>query len=147
MFTSAEIWPSRTEAVATFPKSHIIECFFNMVAVSKHLCFAFKTRLLPAVGSGRRRRKKKKERETSQVKFKDVFLLEARLRCHKPRETFSCSTFFMVSLWVSSLPFSLHLGSTVTYCCTDCRPQPAEHCGVANSSLSAWKETLPHCLH
>lgn len=67
------------------------------------------------------------KKKTSQVKFKDVFLLEARLRCHKPRETFSCSTFFMVSLRVSSLPFSLHLGSRVTYCCTGCGPQPAGH--------------------
>lgn len=143
MFTNAESWAPRTEAVATFPKSHIIECFFNMVAVSKHLGLAFKTRPLPAVGSGRRKKKKK----TSQVKFKDVFLLEARQRCHKPRETFSCSTFFMVSLWVSSLPFSLHLGSRVTYCCTGCGPQPAGHCGVASSSLSRPEQKpspLPH---
>ncbi len=66
--------------------------------------------------------------------------MEARLRCHKPRETFSCSTFFMVSLRVSSLPFSLHLGSRVTYCCTGCGPQPAGRCGVAGSSLSAPKQ-------
>ena len=52
--------------------------------------------------------KKKKKKKTSQVKFKDVFLLEARPCCCKPRETFSCSTFFMVSLRVSSLPSSLH---------------------------------------
>ena len=134
MFTNAESWAPRTEAVATFPKSHIIECFFNMVAVSKRLGPAFRTRPLPAVGSGRSKKKKKKKK-TSQVKFKDVFLLEARLRCHKPRETFSCSTFFMVSLRVSSLPFSLHLGSRVTYCCTGCGPQPAGHRGVASSSL------------
>lgn len=105
-----------------------------MVAVSKRLGPAFRTRPLPAVGSGRSKKKKKKKK-TSQVKFKDVFLLEARLRCHKPRETFSCSTFFMVSLRVSSLPFSLHLGSRVTYCCTGCGPQPAGHRGVASSSL------------
>lgn len=142
MFTNAESWAPHTEAVATFPKSHIIECFFNMVAVSKHFGLALKTRPLPAVGSGRRRRRRG-EKKASQVKFKDVFLLEARLRCHKPRETFSCSTFFMVSLWVSSLPFSLHLGSRVTYCCTGCRPQPAGHCGVASSSLSAWTEAPP----
>lgn len=37
--------PPHTEAVATFPKSHIIECFFNMVAVSKHLGLAFKTQV------------------------------------------------------------------------------------------------------
>lgn len=133
MLTNAESWAARTEAVATFPKSHIIECFFNMVAVSKHLGLAFITGLLPAVGSGIRRRGKKKS-ETSQVKFKDVFLLETRLHCHKPRETFSCSTFFMVSLWVSSLPFSLRLGSSVTNCCTGCAPQPAGHRGVAGSS-------------
>lgn len=139
MFINAESWTPRTEAVATFSKSHIIECFFNMVAVSKHLGLVFKTRPLPTVGSGRKKKKKK----TSQVKFKDVFLLEARLCCHKPRETFSCSTFFMVSLWVSSLPFSLHLGSRVTYCCTGCGPQPAGHCGVASSSFSAWTEALP----
>lgn len=84
-----------------------------------------------------------KKKKTSQVKFKDVFLLEAWLRCHKPRETFSCSTFFMVSLRVSSLPFSLHLGSRVTYCCTGCGPQPAGHCGVAGSSLSAPNRSPP----
>lgn len=131
MLTNAESLPPHTGAVATIPKSHIIECFFNMVVVSKHLGSASKTRALPAVGSGRR--KEEGEKKTSQVKFKDVFLLDVRLQCHKPRETFSCSTFFMVSLWVSSLPFSLHLGSRVTYCCTGCKPQPAGHCGVASS--------------
>lgn len=129
MFTITESWALHTEAVTTFPKSHIIECFFNMVEISKHLGLAFKTRPLPAVGSGIRREKK-----TSQVKFKDVFLLETRLHCHKPRETFSCSTFFMVSLRVSSLPFSLHLGSRVTNCCTGCRPLPAGDRGEARSS-------------
>lgn len=69
----------------------------------------------------------KKKKKTSQVKFKDVFLLEAGPCCYKPKETFSCSTFFMVSPRVSSLPSSLHLGSTVTYCCTGCRPRPAGH--------------------
>lgn len=39
-----------------------------------------------------------KKKKTSQVKFKDVFLLEARPCCYKPRETFSCSTF----LWFLS---------------------------------------------
>lgn len=105
MFTNTESWAPHTGAVTTFPKSHIIECFFNMVAVSKRLGLAFKTKPLPAVGRGRKK--------ASQVKFKDVFLLDARLCCHKPRETFSYSTFFMVSLRVSSLPFSLHLGSRV----------------------------------
>lgn len=56
MFTNAESWAPHTEAVATFPKSHIIECFFNVVAVSKHLGLAFQTRPLPAVGSGRKKR-------------------------------------------------------------------------------------------
>lgn len=105
-----------------FQKAPLLRAFLTSVAVSKHIGLAFKTGPLPTVGRGWSKRGKKK---TSQVKFKDVFLLEARLRCHKPRETFSCSTFFMVSLRVSSLPFSLHLGSRVTYCCTGCRPQPA----------------------
>lgn len=87
---------------------------------------------------------KQRKKKTSQVKFKDVFLLEAWLRCHKPRETFSCSTFFMVSLRVSSLPFSLHLGSRVTYCCTGCGPQPAGHCGEASSSYWGLNRSLPY---
>lgn len=86
--------------------------------------------------------KKKPQKTTSQVKFKDVFLLEAWPCCHKPRETFSCSTFFMVSLRVSSLPFSLHLGSTVTYCCTGCRPRPAGHSGVAIHPSEPGREVL-----
>lgn len=133
MFTDAESLSPHTGAPATFSKSHIIECFFNMVAVSKQLGFASKSGPLPAVGSGRRKEEEEEEKKTSQVKFKDVFLLDAGLQCHKPRETFSCSTFFMVSLRVSSLPFSLHLGSRVTYCCTGCKPQPAGHSGVASS--------------
>lgn len=115
--------PLLQELSPHFQKSHIIECFFNMVAVSKHLGTAFRARPLPTVGSGWSKKKKK----TSQVKFKDVFLLEAGPCCYKPKETFSCSTFFMVSPRVSSLPSSLHLGSTVTYCCTGCRPRPAGH--------------------
>lgn len=57
------------------------------------------------------------------VKFKDVFLLDECLYSHKPRETFSYSTFFMVSLLVSSLPFSLHLGSSylLLHCLVDHR--------------------------
>lgn len=113
-----------------------------MVAVSKHLGTAFRARPLPTVGSGWS--KKKKERKTSQVKFKDVFLLEARPCCYKPRETFSCSTFFMVSLRVSSLPSLLHLGSTVTYCCTGCRPWPAGHqWGGQFHPYGAGTEVLP----
>lgn len=57
MFTNAESWAPRTEAVATFSKSHIIECFFNMVAVSKHLGVALKTGPVPGVGSGRKKKK------------------------------------------------------------------------------------------
>lgn len=63
MFTNTESWAPHTEAVATFPKSHIIECFFNMVAVSKHLGLAFKTRPLPTVGSGRRRRRRRRKKK------------------------------------------------------------------------------------
>lgn len=44
-----------------------------MVAVSKHLCFALKTRLLPAVGSGRRRRKKKKREKHLKLNLKTCF--------------------------------------------------------------------------
>lgn len=126
-----------------FQKATLLSAFLTLVAVSKHIGLAFKTRLLPTVGSGWSKKKEGKKKKKSQVKFKDVFLLEARLRCHKPRETFSCSTFFMVSLWVSSLPFSLHLGSRVTYCCTGCGPQPAGHCGVASSSLWAPNRSPP----
>lgn len=60
MFSRAESLSPHTGAVATFPKSHIIECFFNMVAVSKHLGSTSKTGPLPAVGSGRRKEKKKR---------------------------------------------------------------------------------------
>lgn len=122
MLTDAESWAPHTGAVATFPKSHIIECFFNIGRSFQAYRPCFQNQALANSWEWMKQKKKKK---TSQVKFKDVFLLEARLRCHKPRETFSCSTFFMVSLRVSSLPFSLHLGSRVTYCCTGCGPQPA----------------------
>lgn len=120
-----------------FQKATLLSAFLTWSQFPSILALLSKPGPCQQVGSGRKKKK------TSQVKFKDVFLLEAKLRCHKPRETFSCSTFFMVSLRVSSLPFSLHLGSRVTYCCTGCGPQPAGHCGVASSSGSAWTEAPP----
>lgn len=51
--------PLLQELSPHFQKSHIIECFFNMVAVSKHLGTAFEARPLPTVGSGWSKKKKR----------------------------------------------------------------------------------------
>lgn len=50
--------PLLQELSPHFQKSHIIECFFNMVAVSKHLGTAFRARPLPTVGSGWSKKKR-----------------------------------------------------------------------------------------
>lgn len=54
--------PLLQELSPHFQKSHIIESFFNMVAVSKHLGTASRARPLPTVGSGWSEEKKKKKR-------------------------------------------------------------------------------------
>lgn len=95
---------------------HIIECLSNMVAVSKQLGLAFQNpRPCQQLGEGEEKEEKRerKNQEASKVKFKDVFLLDAHRHCHKPRETFSYSTFFMVSLGVSSLPLLSTLAPAV----------------------------------
>lgn len=123
MLTDAESWAPHTGAVATFPKSHIIECFFNIGRSFQAYRPCFQNRAL--ANSWEWMKQKKKKKRHLKLNLKMCFSWKPGLRCHKPRETFSCSTFFMVSLRVSSLPFSLHLGSRVTYCCTGCGPQPA----------------------
>lgn len=132
MFTDAESLSLIQELLPHFQKATLLSAFLTWSQFPSSLAPLPNPGLCQQLGV-EEGKKKKKKKKTSQVKFKDVFLLDAGLHCHKPRETFSCSTFFMVSLWVSSLPFSLHLGSRVTYCCTGCKPQPAGHSGVASS--------------
>lgn len=76
--------PLLQELSPHFQKSHIIECFFNMVAVSKHLGTAFRSMPVPTVGSGWSKKKKQKK-TTSQVKFKGFFWKPCRAAINQGR--------------------------------------------------------------
>lgn len=106
-----------------FQKSHIIECFFNMVAVSKHLGTSFRARPSPTVGSGWSKKKKKKRKRHLKLNLKMCFSWKpGRAAVNRGRHFHAPHFSWFLSEFPPFLP-----RSTVTYCCTGCRPRPAGH--------------------
>lgn len=63
MLTNAESWAPHTGAVATFPKSHIIECFFNIGRSFQAYRPCFQNQALANSWEWMKRKKKEEEKK------------------------------------------------------------------------------------
>lgn len=140
MLTDAESWAPHTGAVATFPKSHIIECFFNIGRSFQAYRPCFQNQALANSWEWMKQKKKKRHLK---LNLKMCFSWKPGCAAINQGRHFHAPHFsWFLSEFPPFLSHSTLAPELPTAALAADHNQPGDF-GVASSSLWAWTEALP----